>query len=279
MRLYISVNINYREKSYLFATHSKRQFLEIIMDNSLNEKTLQRIQEEIRTRVFEIYAEKQGIKTQLSEIEATIEALSEVTNLSIDEIRQVAEQVTNRVLAERSTQISEITPPSPDQFSLAPRRFIGKIEHKLLRRKRKFYTHLVVYSVTNLLLFFINAIDGGDPWFFFPLIGWAAGLIPHYLWSVHYFKRDILHMKRILSEETHHILQDNIPYYLHNQEYIYNGVLRLVYSNSTGLQLQEFLRNASPESSLEDIDRAIVQLIQFRENVLEDYAPKFKLKK
>jgi hypothetical protein len=45
-----------------------------VMDKPVQDKTMQAMPEEIRTRVFEKYAEIQGIQTQESELKATLEA-------------------------------------------------------------------------------------------------------------------------------------------------------------------------------------------------------------
>ncbi|HET9672995.1 MAG TPA: 2TM domain-containing protein [Actinomycetota bacterium] len=45
-----------------------------------------------------------------------------------------------------------------------------------------FYTHVLIYLVVNIGLFFINLLgrgDGGGWWFFWPLAGWGIGLLVH----------------------------------------------------------------------------------------------------
>ena len=42
-----------------------------------------------------------------------------------------------------------------------------------------FYVHLGVYSVVILGLFFIDFVDGGNWWFYWPLFGWGIGLAIH----------------------------------------------------------------------------------------------------
>jgi hypothetical protein len=47
-----------------------------------------------------------------------------------------------------------------------------------------YYIHLVVDTVVNAGLFAINALtrgDGGNWWFYWPLLGWGVGLLMHTL--------------------------------------------------------------------------------------------------
>jgi hypothetical protein len=44
-----------------------------------------------------------------------------------------------------------------------------------------FYSHLVVYSGLNVMLFVIWVFAGGFPWFIFPLLGWGVGLLAHFM--------------------------------------------------------------------------------------------------
>lgn len=47
--------------------------------------------------------------------------------------------------------------------------------------KLGFYIHLAVYSVINVILFFIWWSTSGFPWFVLPLLGWGVGLFAHFL--------------------------------------------------------------------------------------------------
>ena len=43
-----------------------------------------------------------------------------------------------------------------------------------------FYSHAGVYALVNGMLFIINILTSpGDPWFFWPLMGWGIGLAAH----------------------------------------------------------------------------------------------------
>ena len=42
------------------------------------------------------------------------------------------------------------------------------------------YSHAGVYALVNGMLFIINMLTSpGDPWFFWPLMGWGIGLAAH----------------------------------------------------------------------------------------------------
>jgi len=52
--------------------------------------------------------------------------------------------------------------------------------------KLGFYIHLAAYAVVNLLIFLSWWFSGAlyvwiFPWFVFPLLGWGAGLLVHYV--------------------------------------------------------------------------------------------------
>ena len=43
-----------------------------------------------------------------------------------------------------------------------------------------FYRHLTVYVLVNILLFVVNVLTSrGSWWFYWPLLGWAIGVIAH----------------------------------------------------------------------------------------------------
>lgn len=52
-------------------------------------------------------------------------------------------------------------------------------EEVKLRKKQGFYRHLRTYLIINAALLLINLVDGGNLWFFYPLIGWGIGLAFH----------------------------------------------------------------------------------------------------
>lgn len=49
---------------------------------------------------------------------------------------------------------------------------------KRVEKIKGFYTHLFVYLVVNLFLFFINyTTSPGVWWFYWPLFGWGIGVV------------------------------------------------------------------------------------------------------
>lgn len=48
---------------------------------------------------------------------------------------------------------------------------------KVVRARRNFYGHAMVYAVVNAALFFIDSLTPGGPWFFWPLAFWGIGLV------------------------------------------------------------------------------------------------------
>ena len=44
---------------------------------------------------------------------------------------------------------------------------------------RAFYTHLSIYAIVNFILLLTDLATPGDPWFFYPLLGWGLGLGLH----------------------------------------------------------------------------------------------------
>jgi len=53
---------------------------------------------------------------------------------------------------------------------------------KRVEEIKGFYTHLAIYVLVNAGLFVINLVtDGGQYWFYFPLIGWGIGIVAHAL--------------------------------------------------------------------------------------------------
>ncbi|HYP59037.1 MAG TPA: 2TM domain-containing protein [Thermomicrobiales bacterium] len=50
---------------------------------------------------------------------------------------------------------------------------------KRVEEIKGFYTHLVIYLVVNAFLFAIDLIDGGNWWFYWPLLGWGIAVAIH----------------------------------------------------------------------------------------------------
>ena len=47
---------------------------------------------------------------------------------------------------------------------------------RAVQARRGLYAHAVVYAIVNVALFTIDYFTPGGPWFYWPLIGWGAGL-------------------------------------------------------------------------------------------------------
>jgi len=48
-----------------------------------------------------------------------------------------------------------------------------------VRARRDLYQHAAIYAVVNLMLFLLDYLTPGGPWFFWPLFGWGIGLASH----------------------------------------------------------------------------------------------------
>ena len=48
---------------------------------------------------------------------------------------------------------------------------------KVVQARRGLYGHAVVYAIVNAVLFAIDYLTPGGPWFHWPLIGWGVGLV------------------------------------------------------------------------------------------------------
>ena len=42
-----------------------------------------------------------------------------------------------------------------------------------MRALRAFYTHMMAYVIVNSVLIPVDLFTGGDPWFYWPLLGWG----------------------------------------------------------------------------------------------------------
>jgi hypothetical protein len=82
--------------------------------------------------------------------------------------------------------------------------------------KLGFYVHLAAYAVVNSLIFLSWWYSGGlyvwiFPWFLFPLVGWGAGLLVHYMsvftphWSQGYIEsrteKEYRKLKRVQEDK------------------------------------------------------------------------------
>ena len=47
---------------------------------------------------------------------------------------------------------------------------------KVVQARRGLYAHIVVYAIVNAVLFTIDYLTPGGPWFYWPMLGWGIGL-------------------------------------------------------------------------------------------------------
>ena len=58
-------------------------------------------------------------------------------------------------------------------------------EEKYARAKKRvkeikgFYTHLLIYVAVMILLIVFDLRDGGNYWFYWPLLGWGIAIVAH----------------------------------------------------------------------------------------------------
>lgn len=71
---------------------------------------------------------------------------------------------------------------------------------KTAEAKTGFYIHLGVYATVNALLILLWWFTGGIsifPWFIFPLFGWGAGVVAHFIGAF----RGTAYIDRLTEEE------------------------------------------------------------------------------
>jgi hypothetical protein len=48
---------------------------------------------------------------------------------------------------------------------------------KVVQARRGLYAHAMVYVIVNAVLFTIDYLTPGGPWFYWPMLGWGVGLV------------------------------------------------------------------------------------------------------
>ncbi len=238
------------------------------MEKRLDRKTTQVIQEEIRTRVFERYAEIQGIETQESELRATLDALHEITNLPREEIERIATDVMQR----RSSSTSPVQIPRQDisERLTPPENFtFEKLRLKTEKKKRAFIPHAVSFGCMSALFIFLNVITTSFPWAMFPILGWSIGMISHYFQAVRWPAADLRDKIQLIKGQVHQILNENIPQYkTAAQGKIFSGTYRMVVAESSQDSMEQYLKSVDPELPDNEIRQASTQLRAIREKYL-----------
>lgn len=225
------------------------------------------IQEEIRARVFEKYAERQGVETQRHELQATLEALHDVTHIPMNEIEKIASNVVQEY---KGSHVLETL--SQEQLShLAPARDLAfeKLQRRIEKNKRGFSLHLLAYGCVNIPLIILNMITTSFPWAMFPLLSWAIGLGSHFLAAVYWPGKDFHRKLQLLRSQIHQILEENVPLYRSEmQPRIFNGVYRLMVSEGSKEMLDEYIRNIDPQMPTNEINQVTTQLCAIRDKYI-----------
>lgn len=238
------------------------------MDTLLDPEKARTIQEEIRARVFERYADLQGVETQKHELNATLEALHDVTHLPVEEIEKIAKEV----IQEYGTTNVPM-PLSPDQFrqlALPQDITFEHLQRKIDRKKRAFYVHALAYVCVHLPLIYINLRWPVFPWVMFPLLGWGIGLGSHYLYGVHDAISEMRRKVQTFKSQIHQILDENIPaYHTEAKTRIFNGVYRMLMAESSQDALDEYLRNVDLQLPENEVKQVCTQLHSVREKYLK----------
>lgn len=69
--------------------------------------------------------------------------------------------------------------PGIEARETARRAELERWARRRMRALRAFFTHLTLYVIVNFALLVADVFTGGDPWFFYPLLGWGLGLGLH----------------------------------------------------------------------------------------------------
>jgi len=241
------------------------------MDKPIQDKAMQAIQEEIRTRVFEKYAEIQGVQTQESELKATLEALHEVTHIPLPDIEKIATEVIQMYGVSKTPgnlpqeKVSTLAPA--EDFTFDP------LVERVRKKKREFIPHCIAYVCVNSLLIFLNVISTSFPWMLFPLLGWGIGLASHYFEAVRWPASDLRNKIHLLKSQIHQILGENVAaYQTPAQGKIFNGIYRLVVAESSQETMNAYLKSVDPRMSDDEIRQVTTQLGSLRDKYVSPQA-------
>lgn len=114
------------------------------------------------------------------------EQLADIAGLSLRTIQRVENGASCSL--ETAKALAAAFDIRPDSFLHTPaplplqqaKQLTDVKKRRTLRRRFKFYRHLIIYSATNLLLAVINlSSDGSAIWFHYVLLGWGIGLLSH----------------------------------------------------------------------------------------------------
>lgn len=242
------------------------------MKQPLPEEKLEYIKEQLRTKVLEKYSEKQDINSQQTELESSIQALHEMTEMPVEDIRTIA----NAILHEYETKQqkkekkkSEKTIYNTSATEHIDDNTVDALTLELENNKRNFYYHLVPFIIVNTMLITLNAVTSDFPWAMFPLFGWSIGLISHYMKDIHWAKRDIEIQRKYIRTNAHQILLESIDCYPQQKDRILNGVYRLLTSGCRLSELEQYLYGYVGSDEKRQAENAAYQLIKIRDNFIE----------
>lgn len=203
-----------------------------------------RIHDEIRKRVLAKYADLQGIKNQEDELQATLDALHEMTRLPKNEISKIASEVQSKYMANSKTPTIEIDKTiTPEESSdLMFEQWNRKVESS----KRGFIYHLIPYLIVNTVLIYLNIYSTSFPWAMFPLLGWGVGLTSHFMASVYWPQKDLKKKVGVLRSQIQKILIENWPGFNPEQQPdISNAVYRLIIMEAPESTLKQYLKHTN----------------------------------
>ncbi|MCP4753892.1 MAG: 2TM domain-containing protein [Proteobacteria bacterium] len=156
----------------------------------MNDKHEEKIQDKIRSKVLLRDREIETEKLKHEHTRATIDALTDITDVPKHEVEAIARSV--RTSHEKGVKVSLI---QRIVSLFKKKRSAEKDEPKIEPFKNNaFLAHFFIYSVVNGICVFLNLrYSPSSPWFFFPLLAWGVGLANHYLWGVRWPTLDRLY--------------------------------------------------------------------------------------
>lgn len=238
------------------------------MKKLLDSEQARIIQEEIRSRVFEKYAEEQGVETQKHELKATLEALHDVTHIPLEEIEKIAAEVVQQYGAS-----SALEPIPRDKLRhLVPLKDLTfeKVRRRIEKNKQGFAIHALAYGCVNILLIYLNTITTSFPWAMFPLLGWAIGLGSHFLVKVYWPGKEIREKIHLFKSLLHQILEENVPQYrTESQNRIFNGLYRLLVAEGSQKSVKEYVQNIDPQLPEHEAIQVTTQLCVIRDKYMK----------
>lgn len=143
----------------------------------------EKIEEKIRIAVLERDRAIKEKKDAEESLQSTIEALTEITDVPRHEVEKIANSVQQSAEKKNVSLFQRIKSLAKSKLSNLPRLFQPF-------KSKAFRAHFRVYCIVNALLIFINLrYSPSVPWFHFPLFGWGAGLLSHYLHGERWSKK------------------------------------------------------------------------------------------